>query len=195
MDIANRVQTLDGTVYISHSANTLGKGINPIILPPAMKKYWWQTGLFNLGMATRRKTLNSNLLNSVRNLTLSHIVLKVDTPQPGVGLRTLTKELTVANRVIQSFSKELSTSFSDSVKCKQKEVNTYALNSLACIGSVAGYGVILSGDVKLAGFRSQLEVSRVSSYPEELWCNETVGLWMTIYIYTNIWFQVRNNNL
>ena len=28
----------DGTDCISHSTNTLGKGINPIILPPAMGK-------------------------------------------------------------------------------------------------------------------------------------------------------------
>ena len=32
------VQILDGTDCISHSTNTLGKGINPIILPPAMGK-------------------------------------------------------------------------------------------------------------------------------------------------------------
>ena len=31
-----RVQILDETDCISHSTNTLGKGMNPIILPPAM---------------------------------------------------------------------------------------------------------------------------------------------------------------
>ncbi len=31
-----RVQILDETDGISHSTNTLGKGMNPIILPPAM---------------------------------------------------------------------------------------------------------------------------------------------------------------
>ena len=41
-------------------------------------------------------------------------------------------ELTVATCVMQSSSNELSTSISDSVKCKQKEINTYTLNSLAC---------------------------------------------------------------
>ena len=30
---------LDKTVCISHGANTLGKGMNPIILPLAMGKY------------------------------------------------------------------------------------------------------------------------------------------------------------
>ena len=35
---ATRVQILDLTDCISHSANTLGKGMNPIILPPAMGK-------------------------------------------------------------------------------------------------------------------------------------------------------------
>ena len=38
MDIATRVQILDETDCISHSTNTLEKGINPIILPPAMGK-------------------------------------------------------------------------------------------------------------------------------------------------------------
>ena len=36
MDTATRVQILDETDCISHSTNTLGKGMNPIILPPAM---------------------------------------------------------------------------------------------------------------------------------------------------------------
>ena len=38
MDMAMRVQILDETDSISHSTNTLGKGMNPIILPPAMGK-------------------------------------------------------------------------------------------------------------------------------------------------------------
>ena len=33
-----RVQILTETDSISHSTNTLGKGTNPIILPPAMGK-------------------------------------------------------------------------------------------------------------------------------------------------------------
>ena len=32
------VQILDQANCISHSTNTLGKGMNPIILPPAMGK-------------------------------------------------------------------------------------------------------------------------------------------------------------
>ena len=38
MDTVTRVQILEETDYISHSANTIGKGMNPIILPPAMGK-------------------------------------------------------------------------------------------------------------------------------------------------------------
>ena len=38
MDKATEVQNLDETDSISHSTNTLGKGINPIILPPALGK-------------------------------------------------------------------------------------------------------------------------------------------------------------
>ena len=38
MDTAARVQILDETDWISHSTYTLVKGMNPIILPPAMGK-------------------------------------------------------------------------------------------------------------------------------------------------------------
>ena len=38
MDTATQVQILGETDCISHSTNTLGKGMNPIILPPAMGK-------------------------------------------------------------------------------------------------------------------------------------------------------------
>ena len=39
MDTATRVQILDETDCISHCTNTPGKGVNPIILPPAMGKW------------------------------------------------------------------------------------------------------------------------------------------------------------
>ena len=38
MDTATQVQILNETDSISHSTNTLAKGMNPIILPPAMGK-------------------------------------------------------------------------------------------------------------------------------------------------------------
>ena len=38
MDTATRVQILDETDYISHSTNTIGEGMNTIILLPAMGK-------------------------------------------------------------------------------------------------------------------------------------------------------------
>ena len=38
METAIQVQFLDKTHCISNSTNTLGKGMNPIILPPAMGK-------------------------------------------------------------------------------------------------------------------------------------------------------------
>ena len=55
------------TDCISHCTNTLGKGMNPIILLPAMGKIVRRTRFFSLGEATslkEGKTLNSNLLNS-----------------------------------------------------------------------------------------------------------------------------------
>ena len=38
MGIVTQVQILDETVCILHNTNTLGKGMNPTILPPAMGK-------------------------------------------------------------------------------------------------------------------------------------------------------------
>ena len=52
MDTATRVQIQDKTDYISHSTNTLGKGMDPIILPPAMGNIVGQTRFFSLGEAT-----------------------------------------------------------------------------------------------------------------------------------------------
>ena len=43
-------------------------------------------------------------------------------------------------------------------------------------------------NVKLGGFRSQLQASNLSSHTEELWYNETDCLWMTIYIVILICF-------
>ena len=53
---------------------------------------------------------------------------------------------------------------SDSVKCKQTEVNTYTLNSPARVVSVAGCELCYQVDVKLSGFRSKLEASCVSNH-------------------------------
>ena len=55
------------------------------------------------------------------------------------------KELMDVTCIMQSSSNELSALFSNNVKCKQTEVNTYTLNSLAYIGAVDGCGVMLSG--------------------------------------------------
>ena len=55
---------------------------------------------------------------------------------------TLAKELTVATREMQSRFNELSISLSDSVTCKQTEVNTCTLNSLDCVGSADGFYAI-----------------------------------------------------
>ena len=53
MDTATRVQIMDVTDCISHCTNTLGKSMNPIILPLAMGKIVGQTRFFSLGEATR----------------------------------------------------------------------------------------------------------------------------------------------
>ena len=41
----------------------------------------------------------------------------------------------------------------------------------------------VNSNVNLCGFLYQLQASYVSSHTEELWYNENVRLWMTIYIY------------
>ena len=47
-----RHESKSWTDCISHSTNTLGKGMNPIILPPTMGKIVRQTRFFSLGEAT-----------------------------------------------------------------------------------------------------------------------------------------------
>ena len=51
-------------------------------------------------------------------------------------------------------------------------------------------------NIKLGGFRSQLQVSYVSSHTKEFWYNKTICLWMTIYIYIYIWLNnIKTENL
>ena len=52
MDTVIRVQIRDETTWILHNANTLGKGLNPTILSPAMNKMATETVLFSFGIAT-----------------------------------------------------------------------------------------------------------------------------------------------
>ena len=49
MDTVTQIQIMDEAIFISHSANIIGKGINPTILPLAMGKL---TTLFNFWMPT-----------------------------------------------------------------------------------------------------------------------------------------------
>ena len=52
MDMVTQVQILDIAVFISHSANSLGKGMNPTILPPTQEKIVKFTGLLSFSMTT-----------------------------------------------------------------------------------------------------------------------------------------------
>ena len=52
MDTTTRFKILYETDCISHSTNTIGKGMTPIILPPAMGKIVGQTMFCRLGEAT-----------------------------------------------------------------------------------------------------------------------------------------------
>ena len=56
------------------------------------------------------------------------------------------------------------------------------LNSFTYIEDADSSAVRCLTGIKSAGFWSQLEASCVSSHTDELWYNEIVCLWMTIYI-------------
>ena len=70
--------------------------------------------------------------------THTHTYIYIYIYTPSQGLSTLAKISTVATRVMPNSSNELSSSVSDSIKCEQKKVNTYKLNSLS------GYEAMLS---------------------------------------------------
>ena len=57
-------------------------------------------------------------------------------------------------------------------------------NSRAAVVCLLAERYDTKSNVTLGGFPSKLQVSYVSNHTEELWCDETVCQWMTIYIYT-----------
>ena len=63
-------------------------------------------------------------------------------------------------------------------------------NSLADVVRLLAEWYDTKSNVKLSGFRSQLQVSYDSSHTEELWYYETVCLWMTLYIYISEYIYV-----
>ena len=60
-------------------------------------------------------------------------------------------------------------------------------NSRADVGRLMAERYVTKSNLKLGGFQSKLQVSKVLSHTEELWCNETACLGMTIYIYIYIY--------
>ena len=76
MDSVTRVQILDEVNSILHNVNTLGKGMNPIVLPPAtdIVEQTWVLYLWLGNQSLRRKTLAWNQLNSAIKLTLFYIL-------------------------------------------------------------------------------------------------------------------------
>ena len=63
-------------------------------------------------------------------------------------------------------------------------------NSLADVVRLLAERSDTKSNVKLGGFRLQLQASNVSNHAEELWYNETVCLWMTIYLYIYIYIYI-----
>ena len=76
------------------------------------------------------------------------------------------------------------------IKCKKNErYNLIPYNFWADVVCLLAERYDAKTNVKLGGFRSQLRASYVSSHTEELWYNETVCLWMTIYIHIYIYIM------
>ena len=69
-----------------------------------------------------------------------------------------------------------------SSRVADKRIWIYTLKFLYLRWDDDSWRVRYPTEVKSAGFRFQLESSCVYSYTEELWYNETVCSWMTIYI-------------
>ena len=112
---------------------------------------------------------------SVSVTTILFMFTYIYTLPSGWRGHTLAKELTAATRIMQSSSCELSTLVSSKTQCKQAKATTWCL----IIPKLSD----TKSNVKLGRFQSQLEASCVSSHSDELWYNERVCLWMTIYIY------------
>ena len=79
MDTVTRFQTLDGTADISHSTNTLGKGMNPIILLQVQvgSRSDWTLKSWCVNCFKRRKTLNSYLLKSTQVCTTQNLSRRI----------------------------------------------------------------------------------------------------------------------
>ena len=72
------------------------------------------------------------------------------------------------------------------IKLTQYHILPGPYNSWADVVRLLAERYNTKSNVKLGRFRSQLQASYVSSHTEKLWYNETVCLWMTIYIYIYI---------
>ncbi len=73
MDTATRVQTLDEADCISHSTNTLGKGMNPIILPPLQCYNLLLSNDFSSFSAEGKLGLQVSHLLSFRGVILAYV--------------------------------------------------------------------------------------------------------------------------
>ena len=115
----------------------------------------YRNNILTLRVYDNFKCLYKNVWKLIEYTSYICIFLRQSTQAPGrsvyicfpspCGLSTLVKKLTVATRVMEFSSNEMISSLSGSVKCKQKEVTTYTLNSLACVEAADGNGVMLSG--------------------------------------------------
>ena len=78
------------------------------------------------------------------------------------------RNITVAARVTQSPSNEMNTPVSDSAKCKQTKLDTYALIPRLTLSCRFGLEACHQPDAQLGGFWSWLGASSVSNHIEEL---------------------------
>ena len=63
-------------------------------------------------------------------------------------------------------------------------------NSLADVVLLLAERYDTKSNIKLGGFRSQLQASYESSHTEELWYNETVCLCLQLFNTSDLWFDI-----
>ena len=133
--------------------------------------------------------INQEVWVAILVIKTSIILLRCGSHPPPWGLSTLAKEFSATARIMQSSSNELSNLVADNECCCCCCCYIIPYNSLAIMVHLLAEQSDTKSNVKLGEFQSRLQLSNVSSHTEELWYNETVCLWMTIYIYIYIYIR------
>ena len=106
-------------------------------------------------------------------------------------LSIFAKELTVTIRVMQSSSKELSSTVGISINVNKGKINAYTFK-FAYAEAADGCKGCYQAQLKLVRFRSQLEISRLSRYTQMLWYSLSVNdnIYAYLYLYIRIYVYI-----